>query len=208
MGELLIVRHGETDWSRTGRHTGRTDVPLTENGERQARALAPLLADRRIALVLASPLNRALRTAWLAELPPAVLEPDLREWDYGGYEGVTTAEIQRSRPGWNLWTDGVPAADGHPGESAADVATRVERVLARVDRILRGHGATDPGDVVLVAHAHVLRVLTACRLGLPPSAGALFQLGTASMSSLGTEHGRPVLTGWNSAPRATFAAVG
>ncbi|MFC1401785.1 MULTISPECIES: histidine phosphatase family protein [Streptacidiphilus] len=196
-GELVLIRHGETEWSRSGRHTGRTDIPLTEHGERQARALAPMLARRRVALVLASPLQRALRTAELAGLPPAQVEPDLREWDYGAYEGITTDEIHRTRPAWNLWNDGVPVADDGRGESAEQVACRVQRVLDFADRILRGNCSRDPGDVVLVAHAHVLRVLTARRLGLPPSAGALFQLATAGVSSLGTEHDRPVLTGWN-----------
>ncbi|WP_042393312.1 histidine phosphatase family protein [Streptacidiphilus carbonis] len=200
MGELVLIRHGETEWSRTGRHTGRTDIPLTAHGEQQARALAPLLACRRIALVLASPLNRALRTAELAGLPSLRVEPDLREWDYGAYEGVTTDEIHRSRPAWNLWNDGVPVTEDGRGESAEQVACRVQHVLDRADRILRGRCSPDPGDVVLVAHAHVLRVLTARRLDLPPCRGALFQLATASVSSLGTEHDRPVLTGWNSVP--------
>ena len=208
MGELLLIRHGETEWSRTGRHTGRTDVPLTARGREQAGALRPLLAGRRIALVLSSPLGRARETAELAGLPEAVLEPDLREWDYGGYEGLTTEEIRRTRPAWSLWSDGVPPGAEGPGEDACAVAARVQRVLAFADRTLRGHGPEDPGDVVLVAHAHALRVLTARRLGLPPSAGALFQLGTASLGSLGTEHDRPVLTGWNTVPVAALAATG
>ncbi|MFW6691496.1 histidine phosphatase family protein [Streptomyces sp. MAR4 CNX-425] len=211
MGDLLLVRHGETEWSRTGRHTGRTDLPLTKTGEEQARALVPLLAGRRIATVLCSPLARAVRTAELA-LPGRrgiVLEPRLQEWDYGGYEGLTTPEIRADRPGWDLWHDGVPAgAPGHPGETLAAVGHRCDEVLAVADEALRatggaggGGGAGGPGgaesDVLLVAHGHVLRVLTARRLGQHPAAGALYRLETATLSVLGTEHDRPVLLGWN-----------
>ncbi|MBT2383591.1 histidine phosphatase family protein [Streptomyces sp. ISL-11] len=194
MSELLLIRHGETEWSRTGRHTGLTDIPLTEHGERQAEALRPLLAGRRIGHVLASPLKRALRTAELAGLDPEA-DPDLREWDYGGYEGIATAEIHRTRPDWYLWDDGVvPGAEGHPGETAGQVGARADRVLDRVAPWLR---EADGPDVVLVAHAHFLRVLTARRLGLPPTAGALFRLDTATVSRIGTEHGRPALVAWN-----------
>lgn len=196
MGDLLLVRHGETEWSREGRHTGRTDLPLTGTGEDQARALAPLLARRRIAAVLCSPLRRAVRTAELA-LPGGrgtVLEPRLQEWDYGGYEGLTTPEIHAQRPGWDLWHDGVPTGDaGHPGETLAAVGHRCDEVLAVADA---ARNDTD-GDVLLVAHGHVLRVLTARRLGQHPAAGALYRLETATLSVLGTEHGRPVLLGWN-----------
>ncbi|WP_326797670.1 histidine phosphatase family protein [Streptomyces sp. NBC_01808] len=196
MGDLLLVRHGQTEWSRDGRHTGRTDLPLTDVGEDQAGALAPLLAGRRIATVLCSPLQRAVRTAELA-LPGrrgAVLEPRLQEWDYGGYEGLTTPEIQAERPGWDLWHDGVPAGGpGHPGETLASVGRRCDEVLAVADAARQ---ETD-GDVLLVAHGHVLRVLTARRLGQHPAAGALYRLETATLSVLGTEHDRPVLLGWN-----------
>lgn len=196
MGDLLLVRHGETEWSRDGRHTGRTDLPLTDAGEEQARALVPMLAERRIATVLCSPLRRAVRTAELA-LPGrrgTVLEPRLQEWDYGGHEGLTTAEIRAERPGWDLWHDGVPAgAPGHPGETLAAVGHRCDEVLAVADAAL--HEAD--GDVLLVAHGHVLRVLTARRLGQHPAAGALYRLQTATLSVLGTEHDRPVLLGWN-----------
>jgi probable phosphoglycerate mutase len=195
MGELVLVRHGETAWSRSRRHTSFTDLPLTTHGEQQARALAPLLRVRPIALVLTSPLQRAVRTAELAGFAHAELDPDLHEWDYGGYEGVTTAEIRRTRPDWNLWTDGVaPGPTGHPGESPHEVGERADRVLARIKPLL---GDSDTGDVVLVSHAHSLRVLTARRLGLPPSAGSLFLLDTATVSRLGTEHGHPVITLWN-----------
>ncbi|MFG3659536.1 histidine phosphatase family protein [Streptomyces sp. NPDC047706] len=195
MGDLLLVRHGETEWSVTGQHTSWTDLPLTGHGEEQAKSLAPLLSGRAFASVLTSPLGRAARTAELAGLTGAIPDPDLHEWDYGGYEGVTTREIHRTRPDWNLWTDGVPpGTEGRPGESPAEVGARADRVLARVA------DALGEGDVVLVAHAHFLRVLTARRLGLPPAGGALFQLATGTVSRLSTEHGRPVVAEWNSRP--------
>ncbi|MFD4790924.1 histidine phosphatase family protein [Streptomyces sp. NPDC058459] len=197
MGDLLLVRHGETEWSRSGRHTSWTDLPLTEHGEEQAGSLAPLLAGRTFALTLASPLGRARRTAELAGVTGPETDPDLREWDYGGYEGITTVDIHRTRPDWDLWTDGaVPGPEGHPGESPEQIGTRVDRVLARVEKALDA----DNGDVLLVAHAHVLRVLTARRLGLPPSGGRLFQLATGTVSRLSTEHGRPVIAEWNLLP--------
>ncbi|MFI9245914.1 histidine phosphatase family protein [Streptomyces sp. NPDC053086] len=197
MGDLLLVRHGETEWSRSGQHTSWTDLPLTGHGEEQAKSLAPLLTGRTYARALASPLSRALRTAELAGIPAVVPDPDLHEWDYGGYEGITTAEIHRTRPDWDLWTDGVPPGpEGHPGESPEQAGARADRVLARVDAAL----AEDTGDVVLVAHAHFLRVLTARRLGLPPAEGRLFQLATATVSRLSTEHGRPVIAEWNVRP--------
>jgi broad specificity phosphatase PhoE len=197
VGDLLLVRHGETEWSRSGQHTSWTDLPLTEHGEEQAKSLAPLLTGRTYALALASPLGRAIRTAELAGVPGVGPEPDLHEWDYGGYEGITTAEIHRGRPGWDLWTDGVaPGPADHPGESPEEVGARADRVLARVGDAL----AEDSGDVVLVAHAHFLRVLTARRLGLPPAEGRLFQLATGTVSRLSTEHGRPVIAEWNRQP--------
>ncbi|WP_116245786.1 histidine phosphatase family protein [Nocardiopsis sp. FIRDI 009] len=195
MGELVLIRHGQTEWSRARRHTGRTDLPLTGEGEREAESLLPLLAGRDIDLAVTSPLRRAARTAELAGLGEAVPDPDLMEWDYGGYEGITTAEILRERPGWNLWTDGVPEGDAeHHGESVEQVGARTDRVLAAVSLIL-GDG-TGP-DVALVAHGHVLRVLTARWLGLAPADGALFRLDTGTVSTLGREHGRPVITSWN-----------
>lgn len=189
--EVLIVRHGETEWSRTARHTGRTDVPLTTVGDAQARALARPLSQRR-AHVLVSPAVRARRTAELAGLEGAQVEPGLWEWDYGGYEGRTSTEIRKRRPGWYLWTDGViPGDEQHPGESIEQVAARVDEVLRRIRELL----AT--ADVVAVAHGHLLRILTARWLGLEPSAGRLFRLDTGTVSRLGTEHGRPVITAWN-----------
>ncbi|MEW2623982.1 histidine phosphatase family protein [Streptomyces sp. NPDC048106] len=194
MADLLLVRHGETEWSRSGQHTSFTDLPLTDHGEEQAKSLAPLLSGRTYALVLSSPLGRALRTAELAGLTGIEPEPALHEWDYGGYEGITSAEIHRTRPDWDLWTDGVPPGpEGHPGESPAEAGARADRVLARVGSAL----AADGGDVVLVAHGHFLRVLTARRLGLPPAAGRLFQLATGTVSRLSTEHGHPVIAEWN-----------
>ncbi|MFF4580228.1 histidine phosphatase family protein [Streptomyces sp. NPDC001389] len=197
MSDLLLVRHGETAWSANGRHTGLTDVPLTARGADEALSLAPYFRDRHPALVLTSPLSRAVATAELAGLSGRIPDPDLHEWDYGGYEGVTTADIQRARPDWSLWTDGVPPGDTrHPGEGAEQVGARADRVLARADEVLRADG----GDVVLVAHGHFLRVLTARYLGLPPTHGRLFLLRTGTVSVLSTEHGLPVVAGWNTRP--------
>ena len=195
MGELILLRHGETEWSRTGRHTGRTDVPLTPAGEAAAAALAPVLARRDICAACTSPLQRAARTAALAGLSNVKQDPDLREWDYGGYEGMTTLQIREQRPGWYLWRDGVIAGgDGYPGETAEQVGARADAVLSRATPLL-----TD-GDVVLVSHGHFLRVLTARWLGLGPAEGRLFRLGTGTLCTLGTEHGEPVITSWNVPP--------
>lgn len=200
MGELLLVRHGETEWTLSRRHTGLTDLPLTGNGEDEARTLASLLARHTIALALTSPLRRARRTAELAGLRHAQVEPNLHEWDYGDYEGLTTAEIRGKRPDWVLWTDGVAAGPAdHPGESPRQVGARADLVLARIHPVLCDSAL---GDAVLVAHGHFLRVLAARRLGLPPAAGALFRLDTGTVSILGTEHGRPVITAWNATPPA------
>ncbi|WP_328676433.1 histidine phosphatase family protein [Streptomyces sp. NBC_00343] len=195
MGDLLLVRHGETEWSVSGQHTSWTDLPLTQHGEEQAKCLAPLLSDRTFALALTSPLGRAIRTAELAGITGAVPDPDLHEWDYGGYEGVTSVDIHRTRPDWYLWTDGVPPGPaGHPGESPDEISARADRVLKRVDTALVD------GDVILVAHAHFLRVLTARRLGLTAADGRLFQLATGTVSRLSTEHDRPVIAEWNTRP--------
>jgi broad specificity phosphatase PhoE len=195
VGDLLLVRHGETEWSRSGQHTSWTDLPLTRRGEEQAKSLAPLLSSRTFARALASPLDRAIRTAELAGVTEVVPDPDLHEWDYGGYEGVTTVEIHRTRPDWYLWTDGVPPGpEGRPGESPEEVGRRADRVLARVDEAL------PEGDVILVAHGHFLRVVTARRLGLAPADGRLFQLATGTVSRLSTEHDRPVIAEWNTRP--------
>jgi len=195
MGELILLRHGETEWSRALRHTGRTDLPLTAAGETAAAALAPALAARSIRAAFSSPAQRAVRTASLAGLTDVKQDPDLWEWDYGGYEGRTTADIRTERPGWYLWRDGViPGDAAHPGETLAQVAARADAALARVTPLLAD------GDVALVSHGHFLRVLTARWLRLEPADGRLFRLDTGTLSTLGTEHGEPVISSWNVPP--------
>ncbi len=181
---VLLIRHGETEWSRTRRHTGSTDLPLLPEGERAARSLRPRLADERLDLVLTSPLQRARRTAELAGLDGAV-DDDLREWDYGEYEGRRTVDIREERPGWDLWRDGAPG-----GEDAAAVGARVDRVIARV---LDAEVET----AALVAHSHLLRVLAARWIELDPSAGGRLVLATAALSELGFERERRVILRWN-----------
>ena len=190
VGEIVVLRHGQTEWSKAGRHTGLTDLELLPEGEEQARALRPRLGAREFAEVWVSPLQRAGHTAELAGLAATGADPDLVELDYGGYEGRTTAEISAELGRtWSIWADGtVPGAT--PGETLDQVATRVDRVLDRARARL------DDGDVALVAHGHVLRILTARWLGLAPEAGALFALPAGRYGVLGHEHGRPVLTGW------------
>ena len=196
MGQLILLRHGETQWSLAGQHTGRTDVPLTPHGEARAAALAPILSRRHVMATFSSPARRAVTTAALAGLDHAKPDPDLWEWDYGGYEGLTTSQIRATRPGWYLWRDGViPGDAAHPGETIEQVAHRVGRMLARVVPLLAN------GDVVLVAHGHVLRTLTACYLRLPPPCGRLFRLDTGTVSTLGTERDEPVILSWNVPPR-------
>jgi probable phosphoglycerate mutase len=183
--QLWLIRHGETEWSRSGQHTGRTDIPLTATGERQAAALGRFLGQRPFSLVLTSPLRRARETCRLAGYgEAAVATDDLLEWDYGQYEGRTTAAIREERPGWSLWRDGVPG-----GETAAQVGGRARAVIERA--VAAG------GDVALFAHAHVLRVLTGCWLGLGPEAGRLVKLDTASISLLGHERETRVIAVWN-----------
>ena len=188
-GELCVIRHGETEWSRSGRHTSVTDVPLTATGEKQARALAPVLAGVCPATVFTSPRSRAVRTAELAGLGDLctveVLE-DLAEWAYGDYEGVTTPTIRETAPGWTIWTGDPPG-----GETAEQVGARADRVLERV------HAALATGPVVTVGHGHFSRVLAARWLGLPVSGGAMFVLGPASPCLLGREHGVPAVHRWN-----------
>ncbi len=190
-GEVVVVRHGQTEWSKSGQHTGVTDLPLLPEGEAQARALRGPLSRRQFVAVRVSPRERARRTAELAGLPTDTVDPDLVEVDYGRWEGRTTPDISAELGlTWSLWTEGTEPGET-PGESLAEVATRVDRVLARVRPLLA------EGDVALVAHGHVLRVLTARWLGLAPEAGSLFALQAGSYGLLGHEHDRPALTGWN-----------
>jgi broad specificity phosphatase PhoE len=183
--KIWLFRHGETEWSKSGQHTGRTDLPLNDEGRERAEALGRRLAGRPFALVLSSPLSRALDTCRLAGYGDQVqLAEDLLEWDYGAYEGRRTVDIRKERPGWLLWKDGVPG-----GETAEQVGARARRVIERAD--------TADGDVALFAHGHILRVLGACWLGLPPVSGQLFALGTAATCRLGYEHDYRVIDVWN-----------
>jgi broad specificity phosphatase PhoE len=191
-GELLLIRHGETPWSRTGQYGGRTDLPLTDAGMAAGRALGPLLARRQLAAVFVSPLSRAARTAELAGLPDAKPDPDLLEWDYGGYEGMTEEQIRADRPGWDLWRDGVIGGDGQAGETLRQVAARTDAVLDRVRPLLRD------GDVAIVGHGHLQRVLAARFLGLDPAAGRMLSHPhTGTISALAYEHEQPVVSAWN-----------
>lgn len=183
--EVVLVRHGETEWTLSGQHTGRTDIPLTERGREAAKAVGDALKDRRFALVLTSPLSRAAETCRLAGLGDGAVQRDeLREWDYGAYEGRKTVDIREERRGWSLWRDGVPE-----GETAAEVATRVDRVIAELRAV--------EGDAAVFSHGHLLRVLAARWLGLEPEAGRLFALDPATISILGYERETPVIRLWN-----------
>ena len=185
--QIHLVRHGETEWSRTGRHTGRTDVALTPEGERQAEALGRTLTDRPLS-AWTSPLQRARETCRLAGFAEtAQIDPDLREWDYGVYEGLTTAEIRRGNPDWSIWD-----AEIKGGESLEEVAARARRVIARVTE--------NGGNAVLFGHGHILRILAACWLGLPAVTGRYLALDTASLSTLGYERDTRVIRGWNFIP--------
>jgi broad specificity phosphatase PhoE len=182
---ILLARHGQTEWSRDGRHTGRTDVPLTDTGREQARALGSRFEGLEPALVLTSPLSRAAETCRLAGLGEVAIEdPDLQEWDYGDYEGITTEEVREDHPGWTVFRDGCPG-----GESPEEVGARADRVVER----LRGVD----GLGVAFAHGHILRVLAARWLGLPADAGAYLALSTATLSALGWEREQGVVTLWN-----------
>ena len=182
-----LVRHGETEWAREGRHTSRTDVPLTELGRSQAVAAGRKLAGTAFAAVLSSPRSRALETARIAGFGDRVeVDDDLREWDYGSDEGLTTAEIRTDRPGWTIWTGGARG-----GETIDEVAARADRVVARV--------RSASGDVLLFAHGHLLRIFAARWLGLPPADGRLLALSTATVSVLGWEHETAVVLRWNEA---------
>jgi broad specificity phosphatase PhoE len=183
--QVWIMRHGETEWSKAGRHTGRTDLPLTDAGRASAQALAQSLGGREFALVLVSPLGRAQETCRLAGYGTvAQVTADLREWDYGDYEGRTTADIRKERAGWYLWDNGVPN-----GETVEQVGARVQRVIGEI--------LTMRGDVALFAHGHVLRILTACWLKLNAGSGKLYALDTGKISILGYEHETRVIKKWN-----------
>lgn len=184
-GELWLVRHGETDWSRSGRHTSTTDLPLTATGEDAARALGDRLGDVEFGLVLASPLRRAADTATLAGFPQAMPEPDLVEWAYGEYEGLTTAQIRQRTPGWTVWTHACPG-----GEPASRVGARGDRVVVTI----RDSGAD---RALAFTHGHFGRVLAARWLGLEPADGAMLRLDTATVSVLGWDHERPAIVSWN-----------
>ena len=183
-GSVWLVRHGETAWSRDGRHTSTTEVPLTDVGIEAAREMGKRLAGRDFALVLTSPRARARKTAELAGFADAVVDDDLVEWDYGRYEGVTSVQIRESEPGWTVWTHAVPG-----GETAAEVSVRVDRVVARA------RGAE--GDALLFGHGHALRALAARWLGQPVADGRLYRLDTATVSVLGYERDTPVVVRWN-----------
>jgi broad specificity phosphatase PhoE len=183
--QIVLVRHGETEWSRVQRHTGRSDLPLTAEGRTQAEGLVKALAGLQFAAVFVSPLQRARQTCAIAGFADrAVVDPDLIEWDYGAYEGLTSAEIQEERPGWQLFRDGVIG-----GETLEDVAERARRVIARVRAV--------DGDVLLFGHGHQLRITTAVWLDFPPMAAQRLQLATASPSTLGYEHDWTALLSWN-----------
>lgn len=187
-GRLYVVRHGETQWSADGRHTGRTDVPLEPAGRDQARAAGRALEGTNFSLVLCSPLSRARETCELAGLGEAAeTDPDLAEWDYGDYEGLTTAQIREEHPGWTLWAHGVEG-----GETSSEVGRRADRVVARA----REAG----GNVACFSHGHLLRVLAARWVGLPPVAGRVLALSAGSVSVLGWEREIPVVSSWNGQP--------
>lgn len=183
--QLWLIRHGETEWSKSGAHTGWTDIPLTPVGERNAALMTPLLSGAHFAAVFTSPLLRARETCRLAGFGDrAIVDPNLLEWNYGDYEGRTTTQIREVAPDWNLWEDGVPN-----GEAIEQVAARAQAVIDRACQA--------DGDVALFAHGHILRILGACWLGLPPSTAALFALTTSSVSTLGYERTTRVITRWN-----------
>jgi len=183
--QLWLIRHGETEWSLSGAHTSRTDIPLTERGKERAAKIRDYLAQRKFSLVLASPLQRARETCRIAGYANvAQIEENLREWDYGIFEGRTTADIRKDQPDWSIWDSPVPE-----GEPVEHVAARAQKVI---DRALQAGG-----DVALFAHAHILRILAATWLGLEPRGGRLFALGTGSVSTLGYERETRVISTWN-----------
>jgi broad specificity phosphatase PhoE len=181
---LFAVRHGETEWSISGRHTGRTDVALTDAGRERAKQVGAVLAGGTFELVLTSPLSRARETAALAGFPAAIVDDDLREWDYGDYEGLTTLDVRKERPGWFLWDDGVPN-----GETIDEVAARADRAIERV--------RTLDGDVLVFAHGHILRVLASRWINQPAGFGRHLILSPATLSILGHERESPAIETWN-----------
>jgi len=186
MGEIVLIRHGQTEWSAAGKHTSYTDLDLTAEGERQAREAGRRLAGRTFVAVISSPRKRALRTAELAGLTVTETTEDLAEWNYGEYEGITSATIRETDPTWWLWTDGAPG-----GEKPEEVAARLDRVLTRARTYL------DEGDVALIGHGHSLRMAGARWIALPAAGGGRLKLGTATLSTLGFEHGREAIDNWN-----------
>lgn len=186
--QIWLVRHGETEWARLGRHTGRTDIPLTDVGREHASALGRRLTGRAFDLVLTSPLSRAAETAAIAGFPDAEREPDLLEWDYGALEGRTSADIRDEIDGWTIWTGPWPQA-----ETVDQVGARADRVIARC------LDASVTGDCLLFAHGHLLRVLAARWLRQPAAAGSMFALGTATLGILGWDRLNPVIETWNEA---------
>ena len=184
-GDVVLVRHGETEWTLSGQHTGRTDIPLTDRGRKEARLLAPLLSTADFALVLSSPLRRARETCELAGLKSRMeIEPDLMEWDYGEYEGLTSKQIKRTAPNWMVFVDGCPG-----GETPEQVGARADRVIHRIRPVA--------GRVALFAHGHLLRVLAARWIGFPASAGQHFLLNTSAVGVLGYYQGVPAVKRWN-----------
>lgn len=192
LGKYYLLRHGETEWSKSGQHTGRTDIPLTTNGRERAALVAPMLARVTFSLVLCSTLSRARDTAELAGLRPDDFTDDLLEWDYGIYEGRTTTDIraEKQNPDWVIWDDPIPG-----GETPADVSARCRRVLDRCAPVI-----AEGGNVALVAHGHLLRIFTATYLGLDPADGRMFALDAGGISVLGHERVQPVIAGWNITP--------
>jgi probable phosphoglycerate mutase len=203
--QLVLLRHGETEWSASGQHTGRTDIPLTAAGEEQARFAGATLADYEFAAVHTSPLLRARRTAELAGFPDAVVDDDLAEWDYGPVDGRTSHDVSEELGReFLIFDDGVrvlpPSAEhggGRPGETLEEVAARAARVMARAEEVLAGQAGSGGGDVLLVAHGHLLRVLATVWLGVDPRLGARFELGTAAICLLGYGHSLRTIEGWN-----------
>ena len=186
---IWLVRHGETEWSKSGQHTGRTDIALTTNGERQAKALGRFLAGQKFALVLASPMTRAQRTARLAGIEQFEVTEDLHEWNYCIYEGVTTKSVREKQPSWSIWEAPIPQ-----GETVEQVGERARRLIARLERV--------DGNVACFAHGHILRILGACWMGLPPIYGRNLGLHTATISILGYERETRVIEVWNQSPLA------